>query len=247
MLIVGHRGARHEAPENTLPGFRHAIGLGLQIVEFDVRMSADDELVIIHDDSVDRTTTSTGKVADMTLAELQSLDARAAFPDWPEPCAIPTLIEALEVCRAFPIILVEIKKDVPERIDVIVPKTIAEIRQLGLENQARIISFDTHALEIAQRDAPEIKRHLIGDWNAEHFLDDAIRLEVVQIEAHHPTADRALVRRAREAGFSIGAWQTNTEEDLRSVLEMEPDVFSSDCPTYIRTLVGDRETTTVAS
>ncbi len=247
MLIVGHRGARHEAPENTLPGFRHALGLGLKLVEFDVRMSADGHLVIIHDDSVDRTTTGTGKVAEMTLAELQALDARAAFPDWPEPCVIPTFAEALEVCRGFPIILVEIKKDTPERLNVIVPKTIEEIRRQGLESQARIISFDTHALEIAQHDAPEIKRHLIGDWNAEHFLEDAIRLEVVQIEAHHPTADRALVRRAREAGFSIGAWQTNSEEDLRSVLEMEPDVFSSDCPTYIRTLIGDRETTTVAS
>ncbi len=247
MLIVGHRGARHEAPENTLPGFRHAIGLGLPIVEFDVRMTSDGHLVVIHDDSVDRTTTSTGKVAEMTLAEIQALDARAAFPDWPEPCVIPTLAEALETCRPFPIILAEIKKDVPGRLDVIVPKTIAEIRRQGLDSQARIISFDTHALEIVQRDAPEIQRHLIGDWNAEHFLEEAIRLEVVQIDAHHPTADRALVRRAREAGFIIGAWQTNTEEDFRSVMELEPDVLSSDCPTYIRTLVGDRETTIVGN
>ncbi|MDQ3779613.1 MAG: glycerophosphodiester phosphodiesterase, partial [Chloroflexota bacterium] len=52
MLIVGHRGARFEAPENTLPGFRYAVGLGLAAVEFDIRMTADEHLVVIHDDTV---------------------------------------------------------------------------------------------------------------------------------------------------------------------------------------------------
>jgi len=238
--IVGHRGARSEAPENTLPGFQYAIDLGLPIVEFDVHLSADGELVIIHDHTVDRTTNGTGTVADMTLAELQALDARSIHTDWPEPCIIPTLAQALEVTRAFDIILVEIKKTTPERSDIIVPLVIAEIRRQGLTDKARIIGFDPYALSIAQREAPEIKRHLIGDWNAEHFLEDARRLEVVQIEAHHPTADRALVARAREEGFSIGAWQTNTVEDLESVLELDPDVLSSDNPTFIRQLLAER-------
>lgn len=239
-LIVGHRGARFEAPENTLPGFQHAIDLGLPILELDVHLSADGELVVIHDFTVDRTTNGTGVVAEMTLAELQALDARSIFPDWPEPCVIPTLRQALELVGTSILTLIEIKKTTPERSDIIVPMVIAEIRRQNLTDHAHIIGFDPYALAIAQREAPEIKRHLIGDWNDEHFLEDARRLEVVQIEAHHPTADRALVARARDEGFSIGAWQTNTIEDLESVLELDPDVLSSDNPTYIRQVLAAR-------
>ena len=238
--IVGHRGARFEAPENTLPGFQHAIDLGLPIYELDVHLSADNEVVVIHDYTVDRTTNGTGTVAEMTVAELQALDARSIFPDWPEPCFIPTLRQALELAGTSILTLIEIKRTTLERSDIIVPKVIAEIRRLGLTDHARIIGFDPYALSIAQREAPEIKRHLIGDWNDEHFLKEAHELEVVQIEAHHPTADRALVARAREEGFSIGAWQTNTIEDLESVLELDPDVLSSDNPTFIRQQLADR-------
>lgn len=71
MDLIGHRGARFEAPENILSGFRYAIALGLTAVEFDVRMTFDDHLVVIHDATVDRTTNGTGEVASLTLAEIQ--------------------------------------------------------------------------------------------------------------------------------------------------------------------------------
>src|SRR5687768_9710541 len=86
MILLGHRGARFEAPENTLPGFRYAIDLGLEAVEFDLRLTRDGEVVVIHDETVDRTTNGTGAVADLTLGEVQRLDARSIFPDWPESC-----------------------------------------------------------------------------------------------------------------------------------------------------------------
>ena len=97
MQLIGHRGARFEAPENTLAGFRHAIELGLSAVEFDVRVTRDNELVVIHDATVDRTTDGTGEVSSFSLAELRELDARAEFSDWPEVCQIPTLSEVLDV------------------------------------------------------------------------------------------------------------------------------------------------------
>jgi glycerophosphoryl diester phosphodiesterase len=77
MILIGHRGGRFEAPENTLPGFRYALDLGLEAVEFDLRLTRDGQVVVIHDSTVDRTTNGTGAVADLTLAEIQALDARA--------------------------------------------------------------------------------------------------------------------------------------------------------------------------
>src|SRR5690625_794500 len=119
---MGHRGARFEAPENTVPGFRYAVGLGLSAVEFDVRLTKDDELVIIHDDTVDRTTNGAGRVADMTLSELQSLDARFRFPYWSEPCTIPTLVDVLNEVGSMETLEIEIKRDEPERLERLVPR-----------------------------------------------------------------------------------------------------------------------------
>ena len=91
MLVFGHRGARAEAPENTVAGFRYARGIGLTAVEFDVRLTRDDRLVVIHDKTVDRTTDGTGAVADLTYRRIAGFDARGPFTDWPEPCRVPTL------------------------------------------------------------------------------------------------------------------------------------------------------------
>ncbi|MGB3329490.1 MAG: glycerophosphodiester phosphodiesterase family protein, partial [Thermomicrobiales bacterium] len=84
ITLVGHRGAAFEAPENTLAGFRHAVDLGLRCVEFDIRLTADDQLAVIHDATVDRTTNGRGRVADHTMADLARLDARAIHDQWPE-------------------------------------------------------------------------------------------------------------------------------------------------------------------
>src|SRR5690606_24791471 len=114
--IVSHRGAAFEAPENTIPGFEHALRLGMTTVEFDVHITADDQLVVIHDATVDRTTNGTGAVNQMTLSELQALDARAIHTDWPEPCRIPTFEETLRALAGMPNMEVEIKSDTPENM-----------------------------------------------------------------------------------------------------------------------------------
>ena len=123
--LYGHRGAQNEAPESTLSGFRHAIAIGLTAVEFDVQRTADRQLVVIHDATLDRTTNGHGPVADLTLADLQRLDARAQFPDWPEPVTVPTLAEVLHVVSGMEHLLVEIKPDAPEELDWVIPAVIA--------------------------------------------------------------------------------------------------------------------------
>jgi len=101
MLVFGHRGARAEAPENTVAGFRYARGVGLTAVEFDVRLTRDDRLVVIHDTTVDRTTDGAGAIADLTYRRIAGLDARGDFSDWPAPCRVPTLRDTLEATADF--------------------------------------------------------------------------------------------------------------------------------------------------
>lgn len=238
MQMIGHRGARFEAPENTVPGFRYALGLGLQAVEFDVRMTKDEQLVVIHDATVDRTTDGSGEVASFSLAEIQALDARSAFPDWPEPCRVPAFAEVLDVVGHLPELLIEIKGDAPARLDRVVPKTVAEIRSRGIEHQVTITSFDPYALELAHREAPEIRRGYIGRWDAPDFLETAVRLGCAQIDANHTTADRGLVAKARSLRMRIVGWPTNSQEDLDSVRTLEPELFCTDRPTLLTRLAA---------
>src|SRR5688572_2391261 len=102
MLLYGHRGAGGEAPENTEAAFRYARALYLDGVQLDVRLSSDDELVVIHDETVDRTTTSRGRVASMKASKLAGLDARGNFPGWPEPVGVPTLDDAFDSSSGIP-------------------------------------------------------------------------------------------------------------------------------------------------
>ncbi|MGI9294167.1 MAG: glycerophosphodiester phosphodiesterase, partial [Pseudomonadales bacterium] len=83
MLVYGHRGAAGEAPENTIAGFRHAIDRGVRYIELDVRLSKDDQLVVVHDDTVNRTTFHKGRIKLFTAAELSKMDARRDGPPWP--------------------------------------------------------------------------------------------------------------------------------------------------------------------
>jgi glycerophosphoryl diester phosphodiesterase len=234
--IMGHRGARFEAPENTIPGFRYALGLGLASVEFDVRLTADGAMVVIHDETVDRTTNGQGRVADLTLAEIQALDARSTFPDWPEDCTVPTLQAVLDVVGGLPTMEIEIKRDTPERLERLTSMLVDEIRRRGIGQQVRITSFEPQALAFAQRFAPEIRRCLIGDWDDQSFLETAVQLGCSRAGVHHPKANHDVIRAARESGLEVVCWPTNSRDALESALSFHPDVICTDHPTHIREL-----------
>ncbi len=236
MQLIGHRGARYEAPENTIPGFYYAVDLGLSSVEFDIHLTADNHLVVIHDNTVDRTTNGSGEIHTFTLDEIQQLDARSIFPDWPEPCQVPTFAEVLDVVESLPDLMIEIKHDAPDRLDVVVPMVLAEIARRGIDDQVTITSFQPYPLEIVQREAPHLRRGYIGAWDSREYLDTAIRLGCRQADANHTTADRELIAEAKAQGFRIVGWPTNSQEELESVLTLNPDLICTDRPTLLADL-----------
>lgn len=236
--ILGHRGARFEAPENTLEGFQHALELGLTGLEFDVRQTADGHLVVIHDATVDRTTNGTGRVSEMTLAELQDLDARAAHPDWPAPCRIPTLDEVMAVVRNVPRLQIEIKSDTPANLESTVSMVLELLPDPSVRQGIVLTSFDPTALEIAQRLAPDQPRGLIGDWDDPSMFDTAERLAVDSASIHNTTATPEIVGRARDAGYRTVSWPTNDEEAVRRALTCGYAWACTDAPSTIGPLIS---------
>src|SRR5215208_4237927 len=109
-FIIAHRGGSLEAPENTLASFKHAVDVGAKFVELDVQMSSDGVLVIIHDETLDRTTTGSGPVANLTFDELQTFDAGVKKGEQYTGEKIPTLREVLDLCIAAGVgVVIELK------------------------------------------------------------------------------------------------------------------------------------------
>lgn len=234
--IVGHRGAKGEAPENTVAGFAYARALGLSGVEFDVRLSRDNTLVVIHDNTVDRTTNASGPVADFTAAELAALDARGTCPEWPEPVGVPTLAEALDVIAAFETVQFEIKSDTSERLEAIADGVLREIRERSLERQSIVTSFDPVAIEIIQRLTPDQTRAFIGRPDDPKIVETALRLGCTQANLHQFRATSAeLVERAHTAGLRVGGGPCDTVEDLECALDWGMDTVTSDEPSTLLT------------
>ena len=117
IYVAAHRGWCAKYPENTILAFEKAIELDVDQLELDIRITADDELVVIHDHTVDRTTNGTGKVCDMTLAELKELDAGIIKGEEFAGCRIPTFIEFMELIKDLPRMTIDFElKEYPEEI-----------------------------------------------------------------------------------------------------------------------------------
>ena len=199
MLLFGHRGARGEAPENTLAGFAHALRAGVAAFELDVRLSADGRLVVIHDQTVDRTTDAAGPVSAYTGAQLARLDARAAHPDWPERPGVPLLSEVLEGYAGRVRLAIEIKRDTPERLERVCAAVVEHVERYRVAAGVTVTSFDPPALEIMRRLAPALPRALIGAYDTPAFLDTALRLECRQADIQLSRGSAEVVRRAQSS------------------------------------------------
>jgi glycerophosphoryl diester phosphodiesterase len=239
MILFGHRGARNEAPENTLTGFRHALGAGITAFEFDVHLSADDQLVVIHDSTVDRTTNGSGAVAAMTVAELALLDARSIFPQWPEPAWVPTLTEVLDLIARAEHMELEIKTDRPDRLRRVGEQVLAAIRRYAIADRVTVTSFDPVALEAVARLAPQQPLGFIAKFETGDDLATALRLGATRCAIPIRTGSRERVQEAQAAGMRVTGWQGNTRDVVETLLAWGVDCITSDYPTLARSVLRE--------
>lgn len=157
MYIFAHRGASGTFPENTIAAFKEAAYLPVHGVEFDVHMTADQELVVIHDEKINRTSNGKGYVKDMSLNDLKKYDFGSWFSSDFKGEPIPTLLEVLEIFRFTDHKLnIELKSDIFP-YDGMVEKVIALIVEMGLEDRVILSSFDHSAIQMAKKLAPSIE------------------------------------------------------------------------------------------
>ena len=166
-LVIAHRGRSGVAPENTLEAFRRAIDAGADAIELDVRLTKDGHVAVIHDRWVDRTTSGTGVIGKLTLAEIKEFDAGSWFgPDF-KSARVPTLDEVFEeVPRSFPVnVELKVRNHVVKHRASAVVETVLRHRRL---ESTTVASFNPLALRASRRLEPRITRGYL--WSARHPL-----------------------------------------------------------------------------
>ena len=233
--VIGHRGAALSAPENTLGAMRKAKALGARWVEFDVRLSGDGECIILHDDTIDRTTDGTGEAARLSLEALRRYDAGAWFSPEFAGERIPTLAEIVSLLGTLGLgANVEIKPAAGQ--ERATARAAVELlrRRWPAELPAPLLSsFAPEALDAAREAAPEMARgYLFGrlpaDWQAR---TEALACATVHCDGRDLT--RPQVEAVRGAGYPLLVYTVNDAARARELMAWGASALFSDCPDRI--------------
>ena len=248
MRIIAHRGARYEEPENTLRAIKRAFECGADAVEIDVRLSKDHEIVVIHDNTLERTTNGSGKVGEKTLNDLRSFDAGKGE-------RIPVLSEVLLLAKTLGIeVVIELKEVGMEK------PVVQEIAEAEMEQSVTISSFFLHSLLKIKELVPAIKTGIILSSFFHHLflkikeLVPAIKTGIILsslplfpvklaldaradiIFQKYPRLDREYIEEASRNEIAIYPWTINTLEDFEKVRELGVPGIVTDNPCLFRLL-----------
>ena len=228
--IFAHRGFSGKYPENTMLAFEKAVEIGVDGIELDVHLTKDNEIVIIHDEDIKRTTDGGGLVKDMTLEELRKFDASATFRGQYGFCGIPTLREYFELVKDTPIITnIELKTGVYE-YHTIEQRVIDMVREFGLSDKIIFSSFNHFTVKRCEEIAPEIKRgFLTGDWLVDFGKYTAER-NVQCCHPWHVTLSQETVDEMHKEGREINTWTVNEYEDIERLAAMGVDSLIGNFP-----------------
>jgi glycerophosphoryl diester phosphodiesterase len=235
ILNIAHRGASAWSPENTIVAFETALQMGADGFELDVQLSKDDQLVVIHDGSVNRTTGASGRVAAMTLAELKRLDAGTWFnrhrPRRAQPHyageRIPLLSEALDLAKqTSSLVYIELKFTRDSR-DGLVDRVITLVKDLNISQQVIIESFVHDAIKLVKERSPELRTAaLFGRSISSPGLSIKRMLRVVEdsgadeIALEKALATNRVLAAASAAKLPVAVWTVNSKRYMLRASEL---------------------------
>jgi glycerophosphoryl diester phosphodiesterase len=225
-MVIAHRGASSYAPENTISAFDRALALGVGHVELDVHLSRDGQVVVIHDDLLERTTNGSGPVASHTWEQLQALDAGSWFGQEFAGERIPTLTQVLERFQQQFHFHIEVKGE----SDNLSHKTIDLVRRYGLENRVTITSFREGPLGETREYAPELGAGWLVTEATEAVVSRARELELSSLCPRADTVTPELVDRLHRQGFLVRAWGVANEDLMRRVVDAGADGMTVNFP-----------------
>jgi glycerophosphoryl diester phosphodiesterase len=226
-LITAHRACMGHAPENTLAGIDKAIALGADAVEVDVRCTVDAVPVLLHDETVDRTTNGSNALSGMTLAEARRLLAGdARFPEE----RIPTLEEAAAAAGERIFLVIEIKQEGIEA------RVVEVVRRLDAVRRCAVHSFLPDAVAAVRRLEPRLPCALLTARieDPDDAIDAALALNAQGLGVLHGLVDQRLVAAARRRSLRLSCWTVDDPAEVRRLASLGVDGITSDYPDRVR-------------
>ncbi len=232
-LNIAHRGASALAPENTMAAFERAVGLGADGIELDLHLSRDGELVVIHDDTLDRTTDGNGPVHEKYLGELKRLDAGGWFGEDFAGQRIPTLMEVLDRFAGKVPLALEVKGG-SSFFPGIEEKVVSALRWHSAVGQAAVASFDHHALLRLKELEPTLRTAalIVGRPVSIAALAGAARADAMALESSLVT--KTEVEACHAAGLQLVVWVVNDPAQMRHFIGLGVDGIITDRPDLLR-------------
>ncbi len=252
-LVIAHQGGEELWPSNTMHAFERAAALGVDMLEMDLHVTADGVLVLMHDETVDRTTNGTGRLEEMTLAEVKALDAGYYWTD-DEGKTFPfrgqgiTVATLEELFQAFPDMPMNIEIKLVENIPVVEP-FCQLIREHGKQDQILVASFHEDAMSAFRAACPEVatstSQNEVINFFARHFVGLAASYsppaQAVQVPEYrsgiHILTSR-FVEDAHSRGMDVHVWTINEAEDMQRMIELGVDGIITDRPDILLELLG---------
>lgn len=217
VLKIGHRGAAAYEPENTMLSFKKAIEIGVDMVEFDIRKTKDEKIVVIHDEKVNRTTNGKGLVKEYTFDQIRELDAGKGEK-------IPTPEEVIELTEGKCGLVIELKESDLEK------EIIEIIKEKGVEERGIIVSFYPQFLQNVKSLYPVLKAGIVTRKVPEDYLKIAENLDVEYVMIRKDKIKKEYVDNLHKIGLKVGAWTVDNKKYLKKVLEIGVDAIASNKP-----------------
>ena len=230
MKIFAHRGYSAKYPENTIAAFQAAANLPIDGVEFDVHLTKDQQVVVIHDESVNRTSNGIGYVKDMRLKELRELDFGSWFSEEFQGERIPTLEEVLKVFHGTDLrVNIELKCDV-FAYDQLEELVLGEVKALEMMEQVVISSFNHAAVARVASLAPNIENAALFNKTIFNMMDYQEKLPAKALHVSFASAVRRPVRKALAKGAVVRVWTVNEVKQAARLVNTGVDAIFTDEP-----------------
>lgn len=219
VTIVGHRGAEGYAPENTLLSFQKAIEIGCQRTELDVRLSRDDEVIVIHDANVDRTTNGKGFVNEMTLEEIKKLNC-------PRDQKIPTLQEVIDLCKGRIDLQIELKaKGTPKIVNDL-------ILQNKILHNVVVSSFEIDLLQEIKSINSKLKVLFLFTEYSRSIWDFVKKVPLDYIGPKSSIVTKEMINKAHTMEVLVYAFHVNVKSIGNSLIELGVDDIGTNFPKF---------------
>ncbi|MFO1519725.1 MAG: glycerophosphodiester phosphodiesterase family protein [bacterium] len=238
-LVIAHRGASREAPENTLPAFEKALQAGADGVELDILPTKDGKLVVTHNETLMELAGVKGKVKQFTLQELKKLDFGSHFSPQFKGEKIPTLEEVFELVQGKKMINVEIK-GINIRSDGREEALVKLIRRWDCAEQIVVSSFNIFALIRMAQQAPEIRRGYLfyeKQMGPSRRAGWAPLFKPYSLHVSKALVKKGTIEKYHQKGYKVWTWTVNEEKEMKSLMEQGADAIITDEPKKLISLL----------